>query len=102
LLKRELLIFRRENMEADGITIYEAPRSNVGEQRDPSGTAPRYTFTLSVKASADWKVFVPCVTRMVSFQVNESAYLPDYLGKKIVPSPRLVALKNFQFLPSYR
>jgi hypothetical protein len=102
LLKRELLIFRRENMEADGITIYEAKRSNVGEQRDPSGTAPRYTFNVSITASADWKVFVPCVTRMVSFQVNESAYLPDYVGKKIVPQPRIQALGNMQFLPSYR
>jgi len=102
LLKRELLIFRRENMEADGITVYEAPRSNVGEQRDPSGTAPRYIFSLTFKASADWKVFVPCVTRLVSYQINEGTYLPDYVGKRIVPQARIQALGNMQFLPSYR
>jgi hypothetical protein len=100
LLKRELLVFRRQNMEADGITIFEATRDNQGEQRDPSGTAPRYTFTVTVSASADWKVFVPCITRMVSFEVTEGILTPDFLGK-VSAVPRLQAFGAFQFIPSY-
>jgi len=100
LLKRELLIMRRENMEADGITIFEATRENLGEQRDPSGTAPRHIFTVSVTASADWKVFVPCVTRMVSFEIHENAYLPDFAGK-LNMAPRMQAFGAMQFIPSY-
>ena len=100
LLKRELLVMRRQNMEADGITIFEATRDNQGEQRDPSGTAPRYTFTVTISASADWKVFVPCVTRMVSYELHESAYLPDFLGK-ITAAPRIQAFGAFQFIPAY-
>jgi hypothetical protein len=100
LLKRELLVMRRQNMEADGITIFEATRDNQGEQRDPSGTAPRYIFTVTISASADWKVFVPCVTRMVSYEIHESLYLPDFSGK-ITAAPRIQAFGAFQFLPAY-
>lgn len=100
LLKRELLIMRRENMEADGITIFEATRENLGEQRDPSGTAPRHIFTVSVTASADWKVFVPCVTRMVSFEINENIYLDDFPGK-LLAVPRMQAFGAFTFIPAY-
>jgi hypothetical protein len=100
LLKRELLVMRRQNMEADGITIFEATRDNQGEQRDPSGTAPRYTFSVTVSASADWKVFVPCVTRMASFEIQESFYLPDFQGK-ISMVPRMQALGAHVFIPSY-
>jgi hypothetical protein len=100
LLKRELLIMRRENMEADGITIFEATRDNQSEQRDPSGTASRYTFTVTISASADWKVFVPCVTRLASYEVRESAYMDGYTGK-INMAPRLQAFGAFQFIPAY-
>lgn len=100
LLKRELLVYRRQNMEADGITIFEATRDNQGEQRDPSGTAPRYIFNVTVSASADWKVFVPCITRMASFEVNLSGLPTDFLGK-INMVPRMQALGAFQFIPSY-
>lgn len=100
LLKRELLVMRRQNMEADGVTIFEATRENLGEQRDPSGTAPRHIFTVSVSASADWKVFIPCVTRLVSCEITEGVYLPDYLGK-ISMAPRMQAFGAFQFIPSY-
>jgi hypothetical protein len=100
LLKRELLVLGRQNMEADGITIFEATRDTQGEQRDPSGTAPRYMFNVTVTASADWKVFVPCVTRLVSYEINEATYVDGYAGK-INMAPRLQAFGAFQFIPAY-
>ena len=100
LLRRELLVMRRTNMEADGITLFEATVDNQGEQRDSSGTAPRYIFNVTVTASADWKVFVPCITRMASFEINESTYIDGYAGK-LTLAPRMQALGAFQFIPAY-
>ena len=100
LIRGELLIKRRENMEADGVTLFEAAVDNQGEQRDPSGTAPRYIFNVTVSASADWKVFIPCITRMASFEINESTYIDGYAGKLSLP-PRMQALGAFQFIPAY-
>jgi hypothetical protein len=102
LIKQQILIYRRENMEADGITIFEAPRSFRSAQRDSSGTAPTYTYSISVSAMADWKVFVPKVTRLVSFIITDTAGLPDFQGK-LQMAPRVQALGNtrFQFVQSY-
>ena len=97
LLKRELLILRRENMEADGVTIFEATRSNLGEQRDPSGTAPRFVFTLSVTASADWKVFVPVVTRFARYELSTILTTSQYRGK-LLRNPRLKAFGQYRFI----
>lgn len=100
ILKQELLVWRRTNMSADGIEIFEAPREYQGEQRDPSGTAPRYTYSLRVEASADWKVFVPTVTRLVSYEITNTITTPDFPGKLQV-APRAQTMGAFQFLPSY-
>ena len=100
LLKRELLVMRRTNMEADGITIFEATRENQAEQRDASGTAPRYMFSLSVKAAADWKVVIPVVNRMATYEVLESGYTDGYAGKLSLV-PRAQTFGAFQFIPAY-
>lgn len=102
LVKQYLLVQRRQNMEADGITIFEAPRSYRSAQRDGSGTAPTFTFSLAVSAAADWKVFIPKITRVASFEINDTMYLPDFQGK-LQMAPRVQALGNtrFQFLRWY-
>lgn len=100
LLKQELLIFRRTNMESDGITILEASRENKGQQRDNSGTAATYTFDLSVTAMADWKVYVPVVTRVTSFEINSVPGINDFQGK-LQAMPRAQTLGSFQFLRWY-
>lgn len=107
LIKHQLLITRRENMEADGITIFEARRSFAGGSRDSSGTAPFYTYTVSVSASADWKVLIPLVTRMTSFEITDNATMPDFVGKLQAGlqgelAPRLSAFGTSQFLNEYR
>jgi len=101
LLKQELLIWRRENMEHDGVTIFEARRTNKAAARDASATAPTYTFSLNVSASADWKVFRPKINRVAAIEITNTAYSGDYLGKLQV-QPRMQAFGMFTFLPDYR
>jgi len=100
LLKQQLLVMRRENMEADGVTIYDMPRSYRGEQRDPSGTAPSYTYTITVTAAADWKVYRPLVTRLTHLEVTETAYVNDFQGK-IQLAPQMRAFGTTSFISSY-
>lgn len=98
-IKRELLIMRRNNMEADGITIYEISRDSQGVQRDPSGTTMAYIYSLSVTAAADWKLFIPLVTRLVSVDV-EVTTSTDFPGK-LQFANRMQAFGVFKFLPGY-
>jgi hypothetical protein len=105
-LKQQLLVMGRENMEADGITIFEARRSYQGQARDISGTTPTYSYNVSVSAAADWKVFMPLVTRMARFEVIDTPYISDYKGRLQVDvdgklTPRIQALGRFGFLNSY-
>jgi hypothetical protein len=98
MIKHWLLVHGRTNMEADGITIFECSRSQRGAQRDSSGTAPTYSYELGVTAAADWKVFIPLVTRLVSFDIKSSPTVIGFPGKLNL-SPRMQALKVFQFVP---
>ncbi len=98
LLKEQLLILRRENMEADGVTVFEARRAYRGVQRDQSGTAPQYSYDVSVTAMADWKVYIPLVTRLVDLEISETEYATP---ERIVLTPRVRAFGNTGFLQSY-
>jgi len=100
LIKQYLLVTSRINMEADGLTVFEATRDYVGESRDPSGTATNYTYTVSITAMADWKLFKPLMTRLVSFELTDIPVLPDYLGKLSV-TPRVKSFGATQFIPAY-
>jgi hypothetical protein len=100
MLKREMLVMRRINTEADGLTIFEATRTYVGEARDTSATAPRYVYTVTFTASADWKVYVPLVTRLVNLEITEVPAQTDFLGK-LQMAPRMKALGSEIFIPSY-
>lgn len=101
MLKQQLLILGRENAEADGLTVFEATRDFQGVQRDASATAPSYVYTVSVSASADWKVFVPLVTRMVQYEITDTIANPDFQGK-LQMANRMQALGATQFIPSYK
>src|SRR5271168_4467426 len=101
MLKRELLIMRRTNTEADGLTIFEATRSFVGQARDTSATAPTYINTVSVSASADWKVYVPLVTRLTHLEITEVGMQKDFLGK-LQMAPRMKAFGSEIFIPDYK
>ena len=100
MLKQQLLVMRRENMEADGVTVFEARRSYHGSQRDLSGTAPQYTYTVSITAMADWKVYIPLVTRLVHLEIAETASAPG-LERKLQLQPRCRAFGVTSFLQSY-
>lgn len=101
LLKAELLIHRRSRIEADGLTILEASRSLISDQRDRSGTAPRWVASLSCSALADWRVFKPLVTRVTNFDITSELTTQPYPGKLKVP-PRMYAVGAIGFLPDYR
>jgi len=100
MVKRELLIMRREDTEADGLTIFEVTRSFVGTARDTSATAPTYINTVNVSASADWKVYIPLVTRLTHLEITEIGAQTDFLGK-LQMAPRMKAFGNEIFIPSY-
>ncbi len=100
LIKQYLLITSRINMESDGLTVFEATRDYVGEARDPSGTATNYIYNVSVTAMADWKVYKPLMTRLVSFEIVDQPVLPDYLGK-LTTTPRMKAFGATAFIPAY-
>ena len=101
MLKQQLLILGRENCEADGLTVFEATRDFQGAARDPSATAPSYIYTVGVTASADWKVYVPLITRLVRYEITNTPSNPGFQGKLQMAS-RLKALGAAQFIPNYR
>lgn len=96
MIKQYLLITSRKNVEADGLTIFEATRDFVGEARDLSGTAANYIVNVTVSASADWKLYKPLVTRLVSFEITN-----EYVGQNLTVTPRISAFGATQFLSSY-
>lgn len=100
LLQQALLISRRDYMEADGVAIMEAARSNTSGQRDPSGTAATYTWSLACSALCDWKVFIPLVTRIASLEVSYTLQNSDNWPSVAVPP---VTLSGFltAFAPDY-
>lgn len=101
MLKQALLITGRTAAESDGLTIFEATRDFQGTARDASATAPSYVYTVGVTASADWKVFVPLITRMTSFEIIETVSNPDFQGK-LQMAQRMQALGSTMFIPDYR
>lgn len=100
MLKQTLLIMGRENTEADGLTVFEATRDWQGTARDSSATAPSYIYTVGITAAADWKVFVPLVTRLVSYEITSAITNPDFRGK-LQMANRMQAFGATQFIPSY-
>jgi len=100
MVKQHLLITSRKNVEADGLTIFEATRDYVGESRDPSGTASNYINNVTVTASADWKVYKPLVTRLVSFEITNKPVTGNFAGN-LQPTPRVTAFGATMFIPSY-
>lgn len=100
LVKQQFLIFKRENMEHDGISILEAPRDMTATQRDVSGINVEYTYSQQFAGLADWKVYMPLVTRMAAFELTVSPYSSDFQGKLQLPS-RLSSAGATQFITSY-
>jgi hypothetical protein len=100
MLKQQLLVMRREDMEADGVTVFEARRSYQGMQRDLSGTAPQYVYSVSITAMCDWKVYVPLVTRLVRLEITSTALAPGY-GPAVTPAPIGRAFGVTGFVQSY-
>lgn len=100
MLKQQMLIMGRENAEADGLTIFEVTRSFQGQARDLSGTAPAYVYTIGVTASADWKVFVPKITRLVKYEIINNPVESNFQGK-IQMVNRVAVFGSTQFVTSY-
>jgi hypothetical protein len=101
MIKDHFLILQRENTEADGLTIFETPRSFTGQARDASATAPSYINTITVSAAADWKLYIPLVTRLTNLEITEMVPQTDFLGKLQV-FPRMRAFGTEIFVPNYK
>lgn len=95
LLKQALLVLRRDDMERDGITIFEAARDIQGEARDESGTATRYIASLNVTSMCDWKIFIPLVTRVVAIDVQETMFVPYPSQLQVSPISRAFGSTQF-------
>jgi hypothetical protein len=100
LIKAQFLVWKRQNMEKDGVSILEAPRNMATAQRDVSGINPEFTFSQQFTGLADWKVYRPLVTRMASFELTVSPYSSDFQGKLQLPT-RIQTAGATQFLTSY-
>ena len=100
MILQELLVKRRINLEVDGLTIYEASSQFSAAQRDDSGTAPTYKVSLSVTGAADWRIYMPLVTRVVGFSISTEPYI-QYPGKMSI-KPRYASHAAHGFLPDYR
>ncbi len=101
LLKQNLLIHQRTLMESDGITVLEASRSAIANQRDRSGTSVGWVSTLQITALADWRVFNPLVTRITSFDIQTQPRTAGY-PNRILPASRYAVSGVGGFLPDYR
>jgi hypothetical protein len=101
MLIEDLFIHKKSNIESDGLSLYEAGYSFSGAVRDDSGTAPSYTVSLNFTGAADWRVFVPLVTRITSFVVTSQPYIAKS-GGRLRATPRYNCLKLEGFLPGYR
>ncbi len=100
LVKQQFLIFKRAGMEKDGITILEAPRDMAAVQRDISGINVEYTYTQQFAGLADWKAYMPLVTRMAAYELTVNPYSSDFQGKLQLPS-RLTTVGATMFITSY-
>jgi hypothetical protein len=100
MIKEQFLVKRRMNMEADGLGIFEISSDFIGEQRDQSATASTYKYNLSISAAADWKAFVPLVTRLTQIEVDAVETIPDFPSKPVLPI-KMKSLGLTQFLNPY-
>jgi hypothetical protein len=105
MIRSHLLVQGRQNMEANGLTIFEISRASMTEQKDLSGVTPSTTFTLNVLAAADWEYYLPLITRIGYFNIKISygevdSLSTDFPGKPVI-MPRLTTLGAAQFVPYY-
>jgi hypothetical protein len=98
LIKSNLLVHRRDAIEADGLTILEVSRSSTVTSRDQSGTAPSWVSTLGVTTLADWRVYKPLVNRIRDIDIVTN----PYVSHRITPAQRYGVLGASGFLPDYR
>lgn len=101
-LKGHLLVRDRDNFEANGLSIFEINKSSVVEPKDSSGVSPTTTYRLDVSAAADWELYIPLVTRINQFVIDEATETPlvDFPGK-LSATPRIIAFGSSTFLPYY-
>lgn len=102
LIKHDLLTTRRNQMMSDGVGIQRMGRAQIAEARDSSGTAGRYTATLSVQGTADWRVFIPLVTRVTSFSVSSTISTSPSSFGEATATPYYRVLQATGFMPDYR
>ena len=105
MIRSHLLVRDRNEMEANGLTVFEVTKSSLTEQKDQSGVSPTTTYTLSVSAAADWELYVPLITRIGYLDIvvedpTANVWSMDFPGKPTI-LPRLSALGGSQFLPYY-
>lgn len=99
-IRSHLLIRSRNEMESNGLTVFEITKDSDNSSRDASGTAPTTTYTLNISAAADWELYIPMVTRIGSFAVDIIEKASDFPGKPQAYA-RLASLGSTQFIPSY-
>lgn len=92
----ELLYKRKDNLEADGLSLLEAGSSMTGGPRDDTGVSGTYSTRLSFTGLADWREFEPLVTRVKHFTVTADPQLGLTIAK------RHSGLGVTGFLPDYR
>lgn len=105
MIRTSLLVRARNDMETNGLSIFEVSKTALTEQKDQTGVLPSTTYTLSVQAAADWEYHVPLITRIGYLDIvvddpTKNVWDMDFPGKPRI-LPRLSTLGATQFLPYY-
>lgn len=104
-IRSHLLVRDRNEMEANGLSIFEVTKASITEQKDQTGVVPSTTYTLSVSAAADWELYIPLITRIGYLDIvvddpTKNVWDMDFPGKPTI-MPRLSTPGGIQFLPYY-
>ena len=94
LVKRYLLVEGRNRMESAGVTIFSAPTSYQGSDKDASGTSASHSVVLSVSAAADWEYYEPIINRITAVGL-------DLVVTEGIPKPKAGLSGRTAFVTSY-
>jgi hypothetical protein len=99
-IKRELMIYRREGMQNDGVFLLQASFSGPGgAARDNSGTASTHVASLGLSGTVEWREYRPLITRVTHFDISTN---PEVFPRQVTDVGRFQALGSTGFIPDYR
>jgi hypothetical protein len=105
MIRSHLTVRDRDEMETNGVSIFEVSKAVSVEQKTAAGTSTSTTYTLSVQAAVDWELYLPLITRIGYLQMDIEVGMPGWNSTAYPGSPsimpRLVTAGRPAFVPYY-